>query len=188
MNGESAPSQHPAAAFTLHEAAAALGISLNTLRRRIDAGQVRAERVSRPQGHVWRVYLDADHRADQRAEQGATQDAGSTLPQPPGDILRAEAMATYTRSLLEPLVSRLAEQERTIREQAEELGRLRERVAMLDSPNPHQSAIAANLTAQTPDPPAGEPSEPPSPAPMPPTSNGSGRAPWWRRWWWIGLL
>jgi hypothetical protein len=128
-----------------------LGVSFNTLRRRIDAGQVQAERVRRPQGHVWRVYLDADHRSDQRAEQDATQDAASTLPQPP-DVLRAGAMATYTRSLLEPLVNRLAEQERTIRGQAEELGRLRERVTTLEAPNPHESAISSNLGPIEPDP------------------------------------
>jgi excisionase family DNA binding protein len=60
---QAAPSQHPATAFTLQEAAAILGVSLNTLRRRIDAGQVRAERVERPQGHVWRVYLDGGQHA-----------------------------------------------------------------------------------------------------------------------------
>jgi excisionase family DNA binding protein len=185
MNGESAPSQHPAFTFTLQEAAAVLGISLNTLRRRIAAGQVRAERARRPQGHVWRVYLGTDERseqhAEQHAEQEAEQDAGSTLQEPPTDVLRAEAMATYTRSLLEPLVNRLAEQERTIRDQAEELGRLRERVATLQAPESHQTREASNLTAHAPDPPT-EPSEPPSPAPMPSTSNGSEHAPWWRRW------
>jgi hypothetical protein len=33
-------------------------------------------------------------------------------------------MAEYNRALLEPLVDRLADQERTIRDQAEQLGRL----------------------------------------------------------------
>jgi excisionase family DNA binding protein len=183
MNGDAASSQHPPTAFTLHEAAAMLGVSLNTLRRRIDAGQIRAERVSRPQGHVWRVYLDAGQRSDQHAE----QDAGSTLPQPPGDVLRAEAMATYTRSLLEPLVNRLAEQERTIRELAEELGRLRERVATFEAPTSHQTREASNLTAHAPDPSRG-PSGPPSPAPIEPMPNGQEHVPWWRRWWAFGLL
>jgi hypothetical protein len=142
-----------------------LGISLNTLRRRIRAGQVRAERVERPQGHVWRVYVDDRQPAGHRAD----QEAPGTVQQPPGDgvgrnlptdVLRAEAMATYTRSLLEPLVARLAEQEAIIRDQAEELGRLRERVATL----------SRNL--DDPD---------PTPTPSPPTPDG--RAPWWRRWW-----
>jgi excisionase family DNA binding protein len=63
MHGAAASSQHPPGAFTLQEAAAVLAISLNTLRRRIEAGQVRAERVERPQGHVWRVYLDGGQHA-----------------------------------------------------------------------------------------------------------------------------
>lgn len=57
-----ARSQHPPTVFSLQEAATVLGVSHNTLRRRIEAGQVRAERVERPQGHVWRVYLDGVQR------------------------------------------------------------------------------------------------------------------------------
>ena len=36
--------------------------------------------------------------------------------------MRAEAMAAYTLSILEPLVARLAEQEAIIRDQAAEVG------------------------------------------------------------------
>ena len=49
---------------------------------------------------------------------------------PPGpgavgaELMRAEAMAAYTRSLLEPLVTRMAEQETTIRDLERENGRL----------------------------------------------------------------
>ncbi len=39
------------------------------------------------------------------------------------DLMRAEAMAAYTRSLLEPLVARLAEQEGVIRDLERENGR-----------------------------------------------------------------
>ena len=45
--------------YTLREAAGILGVSVTALRRRVAAGQVRAERVDRPQGSSWRVYLDA---------------------------------------------------------------------------------------------------------------------------------
>src|SRR5215207_3557322 len=51
-----APSQH-GASYTLHDAAELLGCSLNTLRRKIKAGEIHAERVSRPQGHTWHVFL-----------------------------------------------------------------------------------------------------------------------------------
>src|SRR5215218_11275074 len=45
--------------YSLREAAGILGVSVTALRRRVAAGQVRAERVVRPQGSTWRVYLDA---------------------------------------------------------------------------------------------------------------------------------
>jgi len=116
----------------LQEAAAILGVSLNTLRRRIDAGQVRADKVQRPQGHVWRVYLDSVQQppapAQQRSEQdaGSTlhQDADSTLQQPATSLMQAEAMAAYTRSVLEPLVTALERSEDHARELEHENGRL----------------------------------------------------------------
>jgi len=45
--------------YTLREAAGTLGVSVTALRRRVAAGQIKAERVDRPQGSSWRVYLDA---------------------------------------------------------------------------------------------------------------------------------
>ncbi len=45
--------------YSLREAAGILGVSITALRRRVAAGQIRAERVERPQGSSWRVYLDA---------------------------------------------------------------------------------------------------------------------------------
>jgi len=100
--------------------------------------------------------------------------------------MRAEAMANYTRSLLEPLVARLADQEAIIRGQAEELGHLRAELEYTgEAPKRPQSRTDANLTAEAPAPPAepGEPPSAPSPAPaqVPPQPNGG--APWWRRWW-----
>jgi hypothetical protein len=104
---QSASSRYAPPAFTLHEAAAALGVSFDTLLRQLRSGQVRAERLEQPQGCMWRVY---PHES-----QDPTQGAPSTLEQPPADVLRAEAMATYMRSLLEPLVAHLAEQQAVIR-------------------------------------------------------------------------
>src|SRR5215217_7666079 len=103
------PSQHGPTVFALREAAAALGISRNTLRRRIAAGQIRAEQVQRPQGFVWQVYLDGLHGSHQGSNGTVQPDdpwtvpEGSTVTPPPSngpgsDLMRAEAMATYTRS------------------------------------------------------------------------------------------
>ena len=100
--------------FTLREGAATLGISLNTLRRRIAAGQIRAERVERPQGFMWQVYLDgAVEPSQDRANGTVHQDRPGTVQQPPTapSIVQAEAMAAYTRSVLEPLVMALERSE-----------------------------------------------------------------------------
>jgi hypothetical protein len=79
---------------------------------------------------------------------------------PPADVLQAEVMATSTRSLLEPLVARLAEQEAIIRDRAEELGRLRERVAVSEQPDPEPA---------------------PTPEPSPPGPDGREPRGWWAR-------
>ena len=114
-------------------------MSLNTLRRRIAAGEVRAERVTRPQGHVWRVYLDVQSPLAQHADQPAASTlyppADSTLQhapasaQPSTEIQRAEAMAGFLTPLLrraiEPLVAELGETRRQLVDQGEAIGRLR---------------------------------------------------------------
>jgi hypothetical protein len=104
-------------------------------------------------------------------------------------------MAAYTRSILEPLVARLAEQEVIIRGQAETVGSLRAQLAAAEarihSLEALQSPIASNLRAHGPEP-NPEPSEPPrrpepsAPAPIPPQPNG--HTAWWRRWPWDGPL
>jgi hypothetical protein len=49
---------NPAPAGSLLEAAGWLKISPHALKRRIAAGEIRAERIERPQGYSWAVYLD----------------------------------------------------------------------------------------------------------------------------------
>jgi hypothetical protein len=144
----------------MQDAAAILGISLNTLRRRIDAGQVKAEQVQRPQGYVWRVYLDSvqQHPPEapaQHADSTLHQDAASTLPQPPTGLAQAEAMAAYTRSVLEPLVQALEHANGQIAWQAEAIGTLKaERDAAraeLDALKASQAQQEARETASTPE-------------------------------------
>jgi len=154
-NGSVQPehSQHPPeASYSLQEAAVLLGVSLNTLRRKIEAGQVTAERISRPQGHVWRVHLNGVQHRSTASEQHAEQHAGSTLPQHLAEIQRAEAMAAYSTALLAPLVSELATTLVKMVEQAETIGRL---TAELEALRVSVHATAANLTAHASDPPSG---------------------------------
>ncbi len=151
--------------FTLREGAAVLGVSLNTLRRRIAAGQVRAERVERAQGFVWQVYLDGAAPSQDGANETVQRDRPGTVLHPPTAIMQAEAMAAYTRSLLEPLVSHVAELEGAVRMLERENGRLAAENAALQAQN---ATLTASTEEQAPEP-STEPSAPPE-------------SPWWRRW------
>lgn len=103
---------------TIEQAAAILGLSTSTVRRRIRDGIFRVEEVSRPQGIMRLVYLPDD------ANPGVTQvsaPAGvvtTTAVTSPGD-----SMIAYTQTLLLPLVEALERSQATIRDQAETIGR-----------------------------------------------------------------
>src|ERR671921_474255 len=101
--------------LTMQEAAVALGVSLNTMRRWCATGRVRSERVSRPQGYTVRVYLDQVPTQEPPLEGAAQeppptngQEPPGTYQQAPADLVRAEAMAAYNRELVAPLVAELA--------------------------------------------------------------------------------
>jgi len=92
----SAPTVHPPDGYSLHDAASVLGVSLNTLRKRIANGQVRAERVQRPQGHVWRIYLDAEHPSNHPSDQNAQLHAAEGFTTVQG-LLPNPTLATFSR-------------------------------------------------------------------------------------------
>src|SRR5919112_6348512 len=121
----------PTAGYSLQEAAALLGIGVNTLRRRITAGQIRAELVERPQGYVWRVYLDGRHPPTQPTDGPTNQEAPGSLLHPPAPIAQAEALAALIQATLTPIVAPLVAEQaalrQTVERQAGELGDLRER-------------------------------------------------------------
>lgn len=158
-----APSRDGSGPFTLREAAAVLGISLNTLRRRIAAGQVQAEQVQRPQGFVWQVHLHGAATQRHRADETVQQDGAGTVQQPSTAIMQAEAMAAYTRSLLEPLVNALERSEGRVAELERENGRL---VAERDGARAELDALRAAEASR-----AAQP-EPEAVAPAPTTSGG----------------
>jgi len=108
-SGHEAPTTAATAAVTVEQAAAILGVSVTTVKRRIRAGSLRAEQAQRPQGTVWLVYLDAAAMpaAEERpsaASVAAT--AAATAPAP------AEAMVSLIQTtigtVLGPLVGELA--------------------------------------------------------------------------------
>jgi hypothetical protein len=106
------------APVTVEQAAAILGVSVTTIRRRIRAGSIRAEEARRPQGPVWLVYLPADATSATTVGQPATSSV-ATAP------TTAEAMATYTRSILEPLVAALERSQSRVGVLEREVGELR---------------------------------------------------------------
>ena len=116
--------------FTLHEAAQLLGVSLGTVRRRIARGELRAERVQRPQGHVWQVWLepaqDAATVPNQPPASALPYSFGSTLPQDAAPVTaRATMVAPLIEQALRPLVAELADTRQQLVQQAEELGRFK---------------------------------------------------------------
>jgi excisionase family DNA binding protein len=147
-------------------AAAALGVSANTVRAMIKRGELRAERVRRPQGYTLRVYLDDEvPAAPTSVTSTATSDevpAASTYQAPTSELQRAEALAQYGATLLAPVlatVERLAAENRV---QAETISQLRLELAQRPMLEPGQVGGGD----------AG------------PRASGRPR-PWWRRWaWW----
>jgi len=172
-----------AGGLTVAEAAVSLGVSVNTIRRWIKDGRLQSERVSTPTGYAYRVFTEGVPRNGTHAA-GVISTEGvigtGTYPSEPQPSIgfaletqRAEAMAVYTRTILEPLVARLAEQEVIIREQAEALGRHAERLAGVERERDAARARLAELDR----PPAPDPFPVPN---LPSPNDGPSR---WRRWW-----
>jgi excisionase family DNA binding protein len=145
MTARAATSQR----LTVAEAAAALGVSRMTVRRMIQRGQLEAERVHRPQGTAFVVAPPVD---------GTDQDTPTARParhmgRPNGTGQGAvpELMAAWSETFLGPIMARVAEQEATIRGQAEMIGELRAENRALtastapQSTEPTTDAFAARL-------------------------------------------
>lgn len=132
-------------AVTIEQAAVILGLSPSTVRRRIRAGVLRVEEVSRPQGIMRLVYLPDGVDPAVTQVSGLTGVAATTPATDPG-----AAMIAYTQTLLVPLVTALERSEARGRDQAEQLGRLAERLdsitAELDMLRAAHSPVASMLT------------------------------------------
>jgi len=158
--------------LALRAAAARLGISEKTLRRRVKAGHTEGRQVGTQHGPAWQVWVPMT------TPQATLDGQGTHVDQGPGllelvrlvdrlqtDVRERSEAATVWQARAEMLAHQLAASE--------------DRLRALEAPRTH---VAPHLTAQ-PDEPTTEPSEPPSPrvpAPIPPSPNGSS---WWRRWW-----
>jgi excisionase family DNA binding protein len=163
---------------SITEAARLSGRSDKTIRRWIKAGRLRA--IKADSGYlIDSEDLSAMSRTgvgigvDTVLDAGVDNDRNDREDVPPSelpgtDIMRAEAMAAYTRSLLEPLVATIERQADRVAELERENGR---QAAELEAAR----AQISSLTAPTaPDPPDLTPGAPTAPEPV--------TGPWWRRW------
>lgn len=101
------------------DAAAALGVSVTSIRRGLKSGRLQGQRQETPQGHIWLVHLPDDQAGDSRVAGDRPPDSrvAGQGAQMPNLAQRAEDMARYSATLLAPLHAQLAAQ-------AERIGRL----------------------------------------------------------------
>jgi excisionase family DNA binding protein len=117
---------------SVDEAAAALNVSPNTIRRWLKAGALRGERVERPQGVMWRVYLPSaapPPAGERHVPDGTCQPEMGPPVAPPTapaslEVARATALAEYGAALLAPVIAELELVRQENRGQAERLGHL----------------------------------------------------------------
>ena len=162
------------APVTIEQAAAILGVSASTIRRRIKAGSLRVEEARRPQGVVWLVHLPAD-----TAPAGSTDTVDTapvattaTTSQPAGDAIAAMIQATLT-PIVAPLVAELAASRQVIERQADQLVSQAETIGRLAAERDSAvEALRMTMVTETPaqsSPDASTPPQPvePTPGPLP---------------------
>jgi hypothetical protein len=171
----------------LRERAAVLGISLNTLRRRLVTGQARAEHIERAPGIFWQVYLGGAARSQAPANETAQPDHASAAQQPPTAIMKTKGMAAYGHSLRVPLQRARGQCEERARRLVRGAGRLLAeddavtvRIAGLELEQPPWGTDPADVSEWPPsmsDSLAG---------PHEPRPRGKKQKSWWQRWrWWM---
>ena len=155
-----APTAAATAPVTVEQAAAILGVSVTTVRRRIRSGALRAEEARRPQGPVWLVYLPPDAAAATGSDREVSTAAATAPTTTPAADAMVSLIQTTIATVLGPLVGQLDAQRQTIERQADrvaelerEVGRLTERLA-LTAP---ESTLEASTAPQSPEPATGPP-------------------------------
>lgn len=185
---------HGDGSVSVQEAAAVLGLSEKTIRRRIKAGTLPAHRLPTSQGYEWRVQLTgydaqvptpltnhvdghADHlpsqngqAGGQHTESGREEAAPATASSEPADQVDARLDSGRDQAMLKALD--LAD--RLQRENMELAGRLGFLQAKLQHTEERLLALAAGPAPSQPDPTA-----PPHP---PAAHRPAGPHPWWKFW------
>ena len=169
------PSTHPRKAaprvdtigtrwYTLVEAAPVLGVSVDTVRRRLKRGELEARQVHTQHGPTWEVCLGAISTERQDAAQGSANGAQGHAGGAAEGVAETDAGAGMVQ--LVALVDRLQRENRDLAGQVgfltAQLAVANERIAALTAP---QQPVEASTAPESPDL-TTEPS-----------------APWWRAWW-----
>jgi hypothetical protein len=149
-SGQDAPTAAATAPVTVEQAAAILGVSVTTVKRRIRAGFLRAEAASRPQGTVWLVYLPAEAMAAAEERPSAASVAATALTTTPAP---AEAIAVMIQATLAPIIGPLVAEQAALRQinerQADQLVRQAETIGELRAGLVGAHATISALTAPT---------------------------------------
>lgn len=163
-SGQDAPNAVATAPITVEQAAAVLGVSVTTVKRRIRAGSLRGEQAQRPQGMVWLVYLDpaATPSAEERPPAASVAATAPTTLTAQADAM-VSLIQTTIATVLGPLVGQIDAQRQTIERQADRIAELERENGMLSerltAPAPAHSPVASNLRPE----PVTPPSEPATP-------------------------
>jgi hypothetical protein len=133
------------------EAVRMLGLSATTIRRKIDAGELEAERVARPQGTAFLVKVPGD-------EPSRAGDALQTPQEAPGTRQDAPGRADSLAAVLVPLVAQIDALRQTVERQADQLvsqaetiGQLRAELAAERAKSPLDASTGAQSVELPPD-------------------------------------
>jgi hypothetical protein len=134
---------------TIEQAAAILGVSASTIRRRIRAGILQVEEARRPQGVVWLVHLPPGTASAATAAtiDTAPVDTAATAQPAPAEAIAAMIQATLT-PIIAPLVGQIDAQRQTVERLTDQLMSQAEAIAELREDRSRQSGELEALRAE----------------------------------------
>jgi hypothetical protein len=144
------------------EAVQVLGLSATTIRRRIEAGQLDAERLARPQGTVLQVKVPLDAPVPTTDTPPHANDAPSTPQEAPATPQDAPARTDQLVAVVVPLVAQIDALRLTVERQAERIAEQAETIGSLRAELTAERAKSTLTTPGSPDP-VGTAPEPSSP-------------------------
>jgi hypothetical protein len=177
------PDDHPVRHLGLADYAAAVGVSVATVRRRIRKGELAAVRVDGPYGPEWRIPAGDAHPDQPRRSPSLSDDAdpdhGDDHPVQQGSDPELVALIGRQQQTIMELAGRLGFYQSEIQHLQAEVGQLKDQVTMLLAP-PCPEMNIAEMAA-----PIGQAHAETTPAitSAPSAPNSSVERPTRRSWW-----